>query len=211
MWVAVPPDFPKVIEGLRSMHDLTMLERRSSPFDVLIATILSQRTKDETTERVFQAVKARWSDADALASADEDEVDEVIHSIGFHRQKARGIIGTAKALLDQHGGVVPTSMEELLELPMVGRKTANCVLVYGFDEPAIPVDTHVHRISNRLGWVATRSPEQTEVALAAILPREHWLEINQLMVRHGKRVCLPRRPRCGECQVEPHCARRGVD
>lgn len=207
----MPPDYASVMEALRSMHGPTMLERRENPYDVLVATILSQRTRDETTEKVFQAVKARWPDATSLAAADEDELDAVIHSIGFHRAKARGLIATARRLEERHGGEVPTSMDDLLELPMVGRKTANCVLVYGFAEPAIPVDTHVHRISNRLGWVKTRSPEMTEQALTEILPREHWLEINQLMVRHGKRVCHPQRPRCGECQVTPHCARVGVD
>ena len=204
------PDFDAIMEVLRSMHGPTMLERRETPFDVLVATILSQRTRDETTERVFGEVKARWPDAASLASADEDEVDAVIHSIGFHRQKARGIIAAARALIELHDGQVPRSMENLLELPHVGRKTANCVLVYGFSEPAIPVDTHVHRISNRLGWVRTRTPEATERELASLLPREHWLEINQLMVRHGKRICLPQRPRCGECQVGPWCAREGV-
>jgi len=207
----VPPDYSGVMEALRSMHGPTMLERRENPYDVLVATILSQRTRDETTERVFQAVKARWPDAASLASADEDELDAVIHSIGFHRAKARGLVAAARALVERHGGKVPRSMDLLLDLPMVGRKTANCVLVYGFAEPAIPVDTHVHRISNRLGWVVTRHPEETERALEAILPREHWLEINQLMVRHGKRVCHPQWPRCGECQVAPHCARVGVD
>ena len=193
------------------MHGLTMLDRRSSAYAVLIATILSQRTRDETTDRVFRDVKARWPSARDLASADEDEVDAVIHSIGFHRVKARGIIGAARALVERHGGKVPRSVERLLELPMVGRKTANCVLVYGFREPAIPVDTHVHRISNRLGWVDTRTPEATEVGLEGILPREHWIDINRLMVRHGKRVCLPQHPRCGDCEVRPHCARAGVD
>jgi len=207
----VPPDYSGVMEALRSMHGPTMLERRENPYDVLVATILSQRTRDETTERVFQAVKARWPDAASLASADEDELDAVIHTIGFHRAKARGLVAAARALVERHGGKVPRSMDLLLDLPMVGRKTANCVLVYGFAEPAIPVDTHVHRISNRLGWVVTRHPEETERALEAILPREHWLEINQLMVRHGKRVCHPQWPRCGECQVAPHCARVGVD
>ncbi|UCC94192.1 MAG: endonuclease III [Thermoplasmata archaeon] len=193
------------------MHGPTMLERRESPYDVLVATILSQRTRDETTEWVFRDVKARWPDAASLAAADEDELDAVIHSIGFHRAKARGLISMAQVLEGEHDGQVPSGMDDLLELPMVGRKTANCVLVYGFAEPAIPVDTHVHRISNRLGWVETRSPEETERALADILPKEHWLEINQLMVRHGKRVCNPQRPRCGECQVRSHCARVGVD
>ena len=207
---AVPPDYALVMEALERMHGITMLERRSSPYDVLIATILSQRTRDETTERVFQEVRARWPSPSDLALADENEVDSVIHSIGFHRQKARGIIGAARALLDDHGGEVPSSMDDLLGLPMVGRKTANCVLVYGFGEPAIPVDTHVHRISNRLGWVNTRNPEATEQALERVLPRDLWLPINRLMVRHGKRVCLPRRPRCSDCQVGPHCARVGV-
>ncbi len=211
MRVAVPPDYALVMGALREMHGVTMLERRSSPYDVLIATILSQRTRDETTERVFQDVRVRWPDAASLAAADEDEVDAVIHSIGFHRQKARAIIGTARALEERHDGEVPRSMDELLDLPMVGRKTANCVLVYGFAEPAIPVDTHVHRISNRLGWVDTRAPEQTERELEVILPREHWLEINRLMVRHGKTVCQPQRPRCGECTVRPHCGQVGVD
>ncbi len=185
----MPPEYTPVMEALRQMHGVTMLERRSSPYDVLIATILSQRTRDETTERVFRDVKARWPDVTSLAAADEDEVDAVIHSIGFHRQKARAIIATAKQLEERHDGQVPSSMDELLELPMVGRKTANCVLVYGFAEPAIPVDTHVHRISNRLGWVETRTPEDTERVLVELLPREHWLEINQLMVSHGKTVC----------------------
>ncbi len=210
MEVAVPPDYAPVMEAMRQMHGVTMLERRSSPYDVLIATILSQRTRDETTERVFRDVKARWPDVTSLAAADEDEVDAVIHSIGFHRQKARAIIATARQLEERHDGQVPSSMDELLELPMVGRKTANCVLVYGFAEPAIPVDTHVHRISNRLGWVETRTPEDTERALVEMLPREHWLEINQLMVSHGKTVCQPQRPRCGQCRVAPHCARAGV-
>jgi endonuclease-3 len=211
MGVAVPPAYDEVISALERMHGLTMLERRSSPYDVLIATILSQRTRDETTERVFQAVKSRWPSPRDLASADEDDVDAVIHSIGFHRQKARGIIGAAKTLVEQHDGEVPTAIDDLLDLPMVGRKTANCVLVYGFGEPAIPVDTHVHRISNRLGWVDTRSPETTEKALAKILPQEFWLPINRLMVRHGKRVCLPQKPRCSLCEVRPHCRRVGVD
>ena len=207
----MPPDFDPVVEAMRRMHGLTMLDKRESPYDVLIATILSQRTRDETTDRVFKDVKARWPTAEGLAAADEDEVDAVIHSIGFHRTKAKGIIGAAHALVEHHDGEVPRSLDLLLELPMVGRKTANCVLVYGFLESAIPVDTHVHRISNRLGWVETRTPEETERALEGILPREHWIDINRLMVRHGKRVCLPQRPRCTTCEVRPHCAREGVD
>ncbi len=189
-----------------------MLDGHSEPFDVLIATILSQRSRDETTERVFRLLKARWPDATSLASADVDEVDRVIHSIGFHSQKARGVVGAARALVERHGGRVPASKEALMELPMVGPKTAGCVLVYAFGQAsAIPVDTHVHRISNRLGWVRTRSPERTELDLERRVPRDLWLDLNSLFVDHGKRVCLPQRPRCGQCPVRRMCARVGVD
>lgn len=210
MGALVPPDFAHVVDELRRAHGLTMLERRRTPFDVLIATILSQRTRDETTERVFRALKERWPDARSLASAEVAEVDQVIHSIGFHHAKARAVVEVSRALLDHHGGEVPRSTEELLELPMVGRKTAGCVLVYAFREPAIPVDTHVHRISNRLGWVSTRTPDATERTLMELLPQELWLDLNRLMVRHGKRICLPQRPRCAECPIVSECARVGV-
>lgn len=188
-----------------------MLDGHSEPFDTLIATILSQRTRDETTDRVFAALKRRWPDAPSLAAADVDEVDSVIHSIGFHRQKARGVVAAARGLMERHGGEVPATKEELMALPMVGPKTAGCVLVYAFGEAsAIPVDTHVHRISNRLGWVRTRTPEATEEALERRVPRDLWLDLNSLFVDHGKRVCLPRNPRCGECPVRRRCRRVGV-
>lgn len=217
MRTAVPrrrprPQYRRVITALRQLRDPTMLDGHSEPFDVLIATILSQRSRDETTERVFRSLKARWPDAASLASANLDEVDRVIHSIGFHRQKARGVVSAARALVERHGGEVPASRDALMELPMVGPKTAGCVLVYAFGEAtAIPVDTHVHRISNRLGWVRTTSPERTELELERRVPRDLWLDLNSLFVDHGKRVCLPQRPRCGQCPVRGMCARVGVD
>ncbi|HKS17206.1 MAG TPA: endonuclease III [Planctomycetota bacterium] len=124
--------------------------------------------------------------------------------------KAKYVIETAKRLEDEHGGKVPDSLEELTRFPGVGRKVANCVLVYAFGKPAIPVDTHVHRVSNRLGWVKTKMPDQTEQALEKLLPRRHWLEVNELLVAHGKAVCLPGRPRCDQCPAESGCPRVGV-
>ena len=211
MGTAVAPDHRAVIKRLREVNGPTMLDGHSDPFDVLIATILSQRSRDETTERVFRALRARWPDARALSRARVADVDRVIHSIGFHHQKARGVVAAARAVMDRHGGVVPATKEELMALPMVGPKTAGCVLVYAFGvASAIPVDTHVHRISNRLGWVSTRTPERTEEELERRVPRDLWLDLNSLFVDHGKRVCLPRRPRCGLCPIARWCKRAGV-
>ena len=124
---------------------------------------------------------------------------------GFCKAKARHIIEASRALLERYGGRVPDSMEELLSLPGVGRKTANCVLVYGYGREAMPVDIHVHRISNRLGWAETRTPDDTEKVLRKRIPREYWIEINSLLIDFGRRTCLPRNPRCGECPLNDIC------
>ncbi|HKS16173.1 MAG TPA: endonuclease III, partial [Planctomycetota bacterium] len=145
-----------------------------------------------------------------LASAPPRDVERLIRSIGFYRNKAKHIIETSRMLMAEHGGKVPESLEELLRFPGVGRKVANCVLIYAFGKPAIAVDTHVHRVSNRLGWVKTKEPNQTERALERILPRRHWLELNELLVAHGKAVCRPGRPRCSECGVAGMCPKVGV-
>jgi endonuclease III len=176
-----------------------------NPFRILIGTILSQRTRDErttlATERLFQ----RFRDPQELANADERVVRELIRPVGFYNMKAKGIIEVAKKLVEDFGGAVPSDEESLMSLPSVGRKTANCVLVYGFDEPAIPVDTHVHRISNRLGLVETKTPEQTEAALVKTIPKRYWLELNELFVRFGQTTCKPVGPRCGECTLRARC------
>ncbi|MEM3086142.1 MAG: endonuclease III [Halobacteria archaeon] len=169
------------------------------PFKVLIATILSQRTRDENTERAARALFARYATPEAIESAPPSELGRLIRPAGFYNQKSRVLREVCRVLRERHGGRVPPSLEELLALPGVGRKTANCVLVYGFGKPAIPVDTHVHRISNRLNWVRTRTPEETEDALVASIPRRYWLDLNELFVRFGQEVCRPVGPRCGEC------------
>lgn len=175
------------------------------PFRILIGTILSQRTRDEMTTKASERLFKRFKDAKQLAAARPAEVRELIRQVGFYNMKTRGIIEVSKKLVDEFGGEVPSDLESLLSLPWVGRKTANCVLVYGFDKPAIPVDTHVHRISNRLGLVETKRPEETEAELVKEVPKRYWLEVNDLFVRFGQTVCKPIGPKCGECALQGRC------
>ncbi len=207
-------DAARVFRVLRGRYPKTMLEgwagERFSPYRHLVGTILSARVRDETTDALCRRLFRRYPSPASLAAASPREVEPLIRASGYFRQKARYIVATARKLLRDHGGVVPRTLEELLEFPGVGRKVANCVLVYAFGQPAIAVDTHVHRVSNRLGWVRTRTPERTERALVRLLPRAHWLEINELMVAHGKAVCRPVGPRCGECRIARWCRRVGV-
>lgn len=175
-------------------------------FAILIGTILSARTRDENTARVVRKLLDRYGTAEDLAAARVGDVEEVIRSIGFFRVKARRIVEVASIVCDRFGGRVPDDIDSLLELPGVGRKTANCVLVYAFGKPAIPVDIHVHRISNRLGLVETGTPEETERGLMDIIPREYWLEINDTFVRYGQNICKPVSPACGVCGIRGSCA-----
>lgn len=174
-------------------------------FHVLIATILSQRTKDDNTRKASDRLFKAYDSVEALAEADPEEVAELIRPAGFPKQKAAAIIRCSKALRDDYGSEVPSETEELLKLPMVGRKTAACVRSYAMGIPAVCVDTHVHRISNLMGLVRTKDPEGTEYALMEITPRERWGDINRYMVRHGQEVCLPIRPRCASCPVSSRC------
>lgn len=177
----------------------------SDPFHVLIATVLSQRTRDENTRRASDALFSVYDDAVSLSQADEEAIEGLIRPAGFPRQKAKAIKGICISLVNDHGGEVPADMEGLLALPMVGRKTANCVLSYGFGKDAICVDTHVHRISNLMGLVQTKDPDSTEEALRSIVPRERWSDVNRLMVRHGQTICLPRHEKCAYCTVLRFC------
>ncbi len=203
---------PAPADVLRALRRIYPRERggRADPFQTLVATVISQRTREESTAIASQRLLGRFPDAPSLAAAPVADVERLIRPSGFYRNKARTLVRLARALMDRHGGRVPTSLEELLALPGVGRKTANCVLVYGFGVPAIPVDTHVHRVSNRLGWAHSSTPEGTERALSAIVPREHWLEINELLVLFGRELCRPIGPRCGECPLE-RCPSRRAD
>ena len=190
-------------EGATALAKITA--QTEDPFRVLIGTILSQRTRDEMTEKAGDQLFAKYPDPTALASADTADVERLIRPVGFYRQKAPQIQKVSRILLDRHGGRVPSTYEELMDLPQVGSKTANCVLVYGYGIPRIPVDTHVHRVSNRLGLVTAKTPERTEEALMAAVPRRYWLEVNELFIEFGKEICRPIGPRCPQCSFRSFC------
>lgn len=192
---------PPRMTALRELHEAETL----GPFSVLIGTILSARTKDENTTKVVKQLFSRYESVDELANAKVKEVQKIIKPIGFYRVKAKRIIDVAKTVSSKYNGIVPDDFEKLIELPGVGRKTANCVLVYAFDKPAIPVDTHVHRISNRLGLVETKNPEETEEKLRDKIPKKYWLEINDTFVMFGQNICKPVSPMCNACQLRDDC------
>ena len=187
-----------------------MAARREDPFAVLVSTMISLRTKDEVTAAASSRLLARAGGPAALAALSEAVIARLIFPAGFYRTKARHLRQAARLLEERHGGRVPQAMEELLALPGVGRKTANLVRNLGFGLPGICVDTHVHRISNRLGWVRTRNPLETERALEKVLPRRYWIPVNGLLVAFGQRTCTPQSPRCSACPIRAHCARVGV-
>jgi endonuclease-3 len=177
----------------------------TDPFKTLIRTILSARSKDEQTIKVSDALFKHYDTAEKLVAAPPEKIEEIIKPIGFYRAKTKSIQGAARMLIDQYGGKVPGKYKELLELPGVGPKVANCVLVYAFGVPAIPVDTHVHRIVNRWGLVETTDPVKTCDQLMEILPREWWLVINDLLIRFGKEICKPITPLCDKCPLDDVC------
>jgi endonuclease-3 len=182
----------------------------SDPFRVLVATMISLRTKDDVTRKASDALLSAAPGPAALAALSTLRIERLIYPAGFYHTKARSLRAAARILLEKHEGKVPPDMEQLLALPGVGRKTANLVRNLGFGLPGICVDTHVHRISNRMGWVTTRMPAQTEEALMKILPRRYWISINELLVRYGQSVCTPVSPWCSDCPVSQWCARAGV-
>lgn len=185
-------------------------ESSRSPFRLLVACIISLRTKDEVTAEASRRLFAVAADPAQLAVLEEDRIAKAIYPAGFYRTKARQLRRIGTILRDECNGEVPSNESDLLALPGVGRKTANLVLGLGFGVPAICVDTHVHRISNRLGLVRTRTPEQTERALTKILPRDLWIEINDLLVTFGQNQCHPISPRCTGCALADLCPRVGV-
>ncbi|HLQ06222.1 MAG TPA: endonuclease III [Nitrososphaerales archaeon] len=175
------------------------------PFRILIGTILSHRTRDENTSRATENLFSKYKTPSQLATADPDIVRRLIRPSGFYNMKTKNIMTASKQLVDEFGGEVPDNEEDLLKLHSVGRKTANCVLVYAFNKPAIPVDTHVHRISNRLGLVSTKKPEETEAELVRKVPKKYWLELNDLFVRFGQTTCKPIGPHCSTCSLSGEC------
>jgi len=173
--------------------------------------MISLRTRDEVTFAASDRLFALGDTPEALRLVPESRVAQAIYPAGFYKTKAHNILEVCRLLVDKHEGAVPRTVEELTSFPGVGRKTANLVLGLGFGIPAICVDTHVHRISNRCGWVSTQTPDATETALSRILPRDYWIEINELLVNYGQRVCTPTSPRCSDCLIREHCPRVGVE
>jgi endonuclease-3 len=184
--------------------------RTRSPFRVLVSTVISARTKDEVTGKASERLFSKAATPAAMARLSARQIEQLIYPAGFYKTKAKAIRALSKRIESEFGGTVPDTIEELLELPGVGRKTANLVVTLGFGKPGICVDTHVHRISNRLGVVRTKHPEETEFALRRVLPRRNWIEINDLLVMYGKAVCAPISPFCSRCVVSSDCAQVGV-
>lgn len=180
------------------------------PFKILISCILSLRTKDETTTLAARSLFAVACTPAGVLQLSESRIAGLIYPVGFYRTKAAVIRAVSRRIIKEFGGRVPDSLEELLSFKGVGRKTANLVLGLGYGEPSICVDTHVHRIANRLGWVATQRPVETESALQLKLNRRYWIELNTLLVAFGRHICRPSSPWCSRCSVRSLCARRGV-
>jgi endonuclease III len=187
--------------ALQEISDST----NGDPFRVLIATVLSQRTKDEVTAVASTRLFQKYPGPKQLSKADTRTVARLIYPVGFYKTKAKAIKRIAKIILAEYAGKVPSDMDQLLDLPSVGRKTANCVLVYGFKQPAIPVDTHVHRVFNRIGVVNTKTPDETEQKLTSIVDKSDWLELNEVFVKFGKIVCKPIGPKCSICPLTDRC------
>lgn len=193
------------LEGETHLDGLA--SKKQDPFKILISTILSARTRDENTRQATLSLFSKFKTPKQIADAKIDELERLIYKAGFYRVKAQRIKEVAEIIEKDFNGIVPDDYENLVALPGVGSKTANCTLVYAFKKAAIPVDIHVHRISNRLGWVKTLRAEQTEKALKLLIPKDQWIRINRIFVRFGQTVCLPIRPKCDHCPISSKCSK----
>lgn len=191
---------PPRITALRDLHDA-----ETGPFSILIGTILSARTKDEATTKAVKELFSKYKNPKELAAAKIKDIEKIIKSIGFFHVKSKRIIEVAQIIHTKYKDKVPEDLDTLIQLPGVGRKTANCVLVYAFEKPAIPVDIHVHRISNRLGLVDTKNPEETEQELMKKIPKKYWIDINDTFVMYGQNICKPISPMCSVCKIKNNC------
>ena len=189
---------PTALKNLQIQED-------GDPFKILIGTILSTRTRDEVTTAVIKALFSRFKNPDELSRANLSDIKKLIQKIGFYNVKASRLKEVSQLIIKKYNGEVPSNLDDLLTLPGVGRKTANCVLVYGFKKAAIPVDIHVHRISNRIGIVNTKNPEETENVLQKSIDKKYWIRVNETFVTFGQNICLPIKPKCNVCQLTKMC------
>ena len=211
------PTFERVLTVLQKASArwnapiVTLVANRSrDPYQILISTLLSLRTKDEVTTEASRKLFEQASTPETMVGLSASSIRKLIYPAGFYKRKAETIRRVSRILLDQYGGRVPDDLDELLRLPGVGRKTANLVVTLGFGKPGICVDTHVHRISNRLGYVATKTPEETEMALREKLPALWWIPVNDILVTFGQTLCKPISPWCSRCPVEKWCKKVNV-
>jgi len=202
-YIEILDEIENVIEGEAHLDQLA--KQRNDPFKILISTILSARTRDSSTEEVTKKLFSRYKTPQDISNANIEILEQLVHKSGFYKVKAARIKEVSRIISEDYMGKVPVDFDELISLPGVGAKTANCVLVYAFNIPAIPVDTHVHRIPNRLGWIKTTKPEQTEKRLKEIIPKSQWIRVNRLFVRFGQEICLPIRPKCDSCPLNTIC------
>lgn len=209
-------DIHKVIEILEEEIKqwiepiIGVVARQKDPFKVLIATLLSLRTKDETTREASFRLFEHAADPGQMLKSGADKISKLIYPVGFYRNKANSIIDISRDILEKYKGIVPDDVDELVKLKGVGRKTANLVVTLAYNKPGICVDIHVHRICNRLGYINTKTPDKSEVALRNKLPKRHWIRINDLLVTFGQNLCRPVSPFCGKCRLTEFCARIGV-
>jgi endonuclease III len=196
-----------VFRLLEQTHQPTMLEELSdyTPFQMLVMTLLSARTKDSTVIPIVKKMFSVYPGPKDFLSIDIEDIQKLIYGVGFFRVKARHLKELSMILVEKYNSIVPDTLDELITLPGVGRKTANCILAYTFKKPAIAVDIHVHRIANRLGWIKTNKESESELALQKIIPYNEWINVNKLLVGHGQTVCRPRNPMCSKCNVSKYC------
>lgn len=206
------PNESEIVRILKKQYTSDHFSRQNDddPFKVLISCLISLRTKDEVTYPASQRLFAIADTPKKMASLPTKKIEKAIYPAGFYKTKAERIKEISSRLVKEYGSKVPDEIEELLKFKGVGRKTANIVRVFGFKKPGIPVDTHVHKLSNRLDWTRTKNPEQTEMALREGLSKRYWLDINELFVRHGQHVCLSVSPLCSRCKIRKYCKRAGV-
>ncbi len=196
----------EILDRLRQRYpEMSTALRYDNPWQLLVATVLSAQTTDDNVNAVTPVLFQRWPTVDDLAGADLEEVEEVVYSTGFFRQKTASIISLSADLVDRYDGVVPGDLDDLITLRGVGRKTASVVLAEAFGQPAIAVDTHVNRVSNRLGLVSTSAPEKIEFALRDLYPQVDWGAISMRFIQFGREVCVARRPRCWKCPLADVC------
>lgn len=205
-------DIDKIIKLLKAAKQpqsefVKLMDSFKNPYLVLIACILSLRTNDKTTYPATLRMLELAKTPKEMKNVNVEELAKAIYPVGFYENKAKQIVEFSKTIDEELDGVVPDEIEELIKFKGVGRKTANLVLSLGFNKPAICVDVHVHRIFNRLGYINTKTPEETEFALREKLPVKYWIDINTLLVTHGQNICKPTKPKCSECPIEKYCAK----